>query len=114
MKKVLIANRGEIVIRVIRACHDLGIQTVAVYSEPAVKGAYLERARLWLTGWDTTRDHPGDRWPPNYALGHGAGPSAGLGAGLYGRRRTFPRRGAGGCRLAARDGPASGRGDGGH
>jgi acetyl-CoA carboxylase biotin carboxylase subunit len=42
--KILIANRGEIALRIIRACREMGIQTVAVYSTADKDAAYLKLA----------------------------------------------------------------------
>ena len=42
--RILIANRGEIALRIIRACRELGVQTVAVYSEADRKAPYLSLA----------------------------------------------------------------------
>src|SRR5204863_3595224 len=43
-KRILIANRGEIALRIIRACKELGIETVAVYSTADKGSQYLDLA----------------------------------------------------------------------
>jgi acetyl-CoA carboxylase biotin carboxylase subunit len=44
LSRILIANRGEIALRIIRACHELGIEAVAVYSEADRDAPYLQLA----------------------------------------------------------------------
>ncbi|MCS7307355.1 MAG: acetyl-CoA carboxylase biotin carboxylase subunit [Aquificaceae bacterium] len=43
-RKVLVANRGEVALRIIRGCEELGIRTVAIYSEADAKSLYVKKA----------------------------------------------------------------------
>ncbi len=44
LKKILIANRGEIAVRIVRACAEMGIRSVAIYTEPDRYALHVKRA----------------------------------------------------------------------
>lgn len=57
MKKILIANRGEIAVRIIRAAHEMGILTVAVFSEADRNALHVRMAdEAWCIGPAASRD----------------------------------------------------------
>src|ERR1041385_8996765 len=87
-KKILIANRGEVALRVIRTCREMGIKTVAVYSTadkdslhvkfadeavcigpPPSKDSYLNMASIMAAAEITNADaiHPGYGFPSENA-----------------------------------------------
>ena len=44
LQRILIANRGEIAVRIIRACRELGIESVAVFSDADARAAHTTLA----------------------------------------------------------------------
>jgi len=60
IRKLLIANRGEIAARIIRTCREMGIATVAIYADPVVDDWPRIKARTLVIGGEKDGpDYPG-------------------------------------------------------
>ncbi|KTF94655.1 hypothetical protein cypCar_00006180 [Cyprinus carpio] len=69
IKKVMVANRGEIAIRVFRACTELGIRTVAVYSEQDTGQMHRQKAdEAYLIGKGLLPENDVDAIHPGYGF----------------------------------------------
>ena len=59
IEKLLIANRGEIALRIHRACHEMGIKTVAVHSTADTDVIHGDYTIKWLEEWLARQDEEG-------------------------------------------------------
>ena len=115
--KVLIANRGEIAVRVMRTCRELGIATVAVYSEldRDATARPVRRRGLRARRPDRGRELPQHRRHPRRAIERSGADAVHPGYGFFAENADFARaitdRGVGLDRPAARGDRDHGRQD---